>query len=135
MTGHRVLIITNDNLLRHETQNAARSMDVMVDFVLNSQLGMRFCELKIPHVVIIDERLHDDIFDALSKKLRKTDPNYTIIEIASESNLLEMAGWMSDSMTRISRDGARNQLTSILAMELAKMSWPPSICCQHGTIS
>ena len=53
--------------------------------------------------------------------MRKTDPNCTIIEIASESNVLEMAGWVSDSMTRISHDGLRKQLILILAMELAKV--------------
>ena len=121
MAGHRVLVITNDNLLRHEIQNAASSMGLVVDFVLDSRLGMRFCELDIPHMVIIDERLRDDIFDELSEELRKTDPNYPFIEIASESNVLEMAGWMSDSMTRISHDGLRNQLVPILAMELAKV--------------
>ena len=58
----------------------------------------------------------------MSVELRKIEPNYPFIEIASESNVLEMAGWMSDSMTRISRDGLRNQLAPILAMELAKVS-------------
>lgn len=121
MAGLRVLVITNDSQLRHEIQSAASSMGLVVDFVLDSQLGMRFCELDIPHMVIIDERLRDNIFDELSVELRKTDPNYPFIEIASESNVLEMAGWMSDSMTRISRDGLRNQLIPILAMELAKV--------------
>lgn len=121
MAGHRVLVITNDNLLRHEIQNAANSMGLVVDFVLDSRVGMRFCEFDVPHMVIIDERLRDDIFDELSEELRKTDPNYPFIEIASESNVLEMAGWMSDSMTRISHDGLRNQLIPILAMELAKV--------------
>ena len=121
MAGHRVLVITDDNLLRHEVQNAARSMGLVVDFVLDSRLGMRFCELDIPHMVIIDERLRDDIFEELRQELRKTDPNYPFIEIASKANVLEMAGWMSDSMTRISRDGLRSQLIPILAMELAKV--------------
>ena len=122
MAGHRLLVITNDTLLRHEIQNAARTMGLVVDFVLDSRHGVRFCEFDIPHMIIIDERVRDAVFDALSVELRKIDPNYPFIEIANESNVLEMAGWMSDSMTRISRDGLRNQLTPILAMELAKVS-------------
>lgn len=122
MAGHRLLVITNDTLLRHEIQNAARIMGLVVDFVLDSRHGVRFCEFDIPHMIIIDERVRDDVFDALSVELRKIDPNYPFIEIANESNVLEMAGWMSDSMTRISRDGLRTQLTPILAMELAKAS-------------
>lgn len=122
MAGHRVLVITNDHLLRHDIQSTARSMGLVVDFVLDSRQAVRFCELDLPHLVIIDERVRDALFDEMSADLRRTDPNYPFIEIASESNVLEMAGWMSDSMTRISRDGLRAQLTPILAMELAKVS-------------
>ena len=43
-------------------------------------------------MVIIDERVRDAIFDELSADLRRTAPNYLFIEIASESNLLEIAG-------------------------------------------
>lgn len=122
MAGHRVLVITNDNLLRLEIQSTAHALGLVVDFVLDSRQGVRFCELDIPHMVMIDERVRDADFDELRDDLRRTDPNYPFIEIASESNVLEMAGWMSDSMTRISRDGLRTQLTPILVMELAKVS-------------
>ena len=122
MAGHRLLVITNDNLLRLEIQNTAYNLGLVVDFVLDPRQGVRFCELDIPHLVMIDERVRDAVFEELRDDLRRTDPNYPFIEIASESNVLEMAGWMSDSMTRISRDGLRSQLIPILAMELAKVS-------------
>ncbi len=122
MAGHRVLIITNDHLLRLEMQNTARGLGLVLDFVLDSRQGVRFCELDLPHMIIIDERVRDAVFNELKADLCKTDPHYPFIEIASESNVLEMAGWMSDSMTRISRDGLRTQLTPVLAMELAKAS-------------
>ena len=122
MAGHRVLIITNDALLRHEIQNTARTMALTTDFVLDTRQAVRFCELDTPHMVIIDERVRDPVFDELCSDLRRMDANYPFIEIASESNVLEMAGWMSDSMTRLSRDSIRTQLGSILAMELAKVA-------------
>lgn len=122
MAGHRVLVITNDSMLRHEIQSTARTMGLVVDFVLDSRQAVRFCELDIPHMVIIDERLRDLIFDELSTDLRRTDPNYPFIEIAIDSNVLEMAGWMSNSITRVSRGSLRSQLTPILVMELAKVS-------------
>lgn len=121
MAGHRILIITNDDLLRHEIQNTARTMGLTTDFVLDSRQAVRFCELDPPHMVIIDERVRDPVFEELASDLRRTDANYPFIEIASASNVLEMAGWMSDSMTRLSRDSLRTQLGSILAMELAKV--------------
>ena len=121
MAGHRILIITNDDLIRHEVQSAARTMGLTTDFVLDSRQAVRFCELDPPHMVIIDERVRDPVFEELASDLRRTDANFPFIEIASASNVLEMAGWMSDSMTRVSRDGLRTQLGSILAMELAKV--------------
>lgn len=122
MAGHRILVITNDDLLRHEVTATARTMGLTADFVLESRQAVRFCELDPPHMIIIDERVRDDGFEELREDLRRTDPNYPFIEIASESNVLEMAGWMSDSMTRLSRDSLRTQLGSILAMELAKVA-------------
>ena len=121
MAGHRILIITNDDLIRHEVQSAARTMGLTTDFVLDSRQAVRFCELDPPHMVIIDERVRDPVFEELASDLRRVDANFPFIEIASASNVLEMAGWMSDSMTRVSRDGLRTQLGSILAMELAKV--------------
>lgn len=122
MAGHRVLVITHDSMLRNDIQDVTRRLGLVIDFVLDGRHGMRFCELDIPHMVIVDERARDPFFDELSEELHKTNPNFPLIEIARESNVLEMAGWMSDSMTRISRDSLRTHLASILAMELAKAS-------------
>jgi CheY-like chemotaxis protein len=122
MAGHRILIITNDDQIRHQVQSTARSMGLTTDFVLDSRQAVRFCEMDPPHMVIIDERVRDPVFEELAQDLRRTDGNYPFIEIASASNVLEMAGWMSDSMTRLSRDALRTQLGSILAMELAKVA-------------
>ena len=122
MAGHRLLVITNDELLRLEVTATARTMGLVIDFVMDSRQAERFCELDPPHMIIIDERVRDAAFDELCEDLRRTDPNFPFIEIASQSNVLEMAGWMSDSMTRLSRDSLRTQLGSILAMELAKVA-------------
>lgn len=121
MAGLRLLVITNDERLRMEVISVARDMSLMVDFAPTTAQGMRYCELDIPHMVMIDERVRDPIFDDLKRNLRRTDPNYPFVEIADASNTLEVAGWMSDSMTRLSRDALRSQLPSILALELAKV--------------
>ena len=121
MAGHRLLVITDDQQLRHEIRATARAMSLVIDFVANTALGVRFCELDRPHMLIIDEHVRDPIFDELRRDLRNTDPSFPFIEIASEPNTLEVAGWMSDSMTRVSRDSLRAQLPCILVMELAKV--------------
>lgn len=121
LAGHRLLVITGDDKLSAEIKMVARTLSLVVDVVPTTWQGVRFCELDTPHLVIIDERVRDHIFDELSADLKRTDPNYPFVEIANESNTLEIAGWMSDSITRLSRDALRAQLPSILALELAKV--------------
>ena len=121
LAGHRVLLITDDKKLRFDTELVCRAMGLVVDAALNTSQGVRICERDVPHLVIIDQRVRDHIFDELREDLRRTDPNFPFIEIATESNTLEMAGWMSDSMTRVSRDTLSTQLSPILVMELAKV--------------
>ena len=121
LAGHRVLLITDDKKLRFDTELVCRAMGLVVDAALNTSQGVRICERDVPHLVIIDQRVRDHIFDELREDLRRTDPNFPFIEIATESNTLEIAGWMSDSMTRVSRDTLSTQLSPILVMELAKV--------------
>ncbi len=121
LAGHRLLVISNDDKLFYDIKLICRSLGLVIDFVPSTSQGVRFCELDMPHMVIIDQRVRDHIFDELRDDLRKTDPNFPFVEIATESNTLEVAGWMSDSMTRLSRDSLRSQLASILVLELAKV--------------
>ncbi|MBC7610556.1 MAG: hypothetical protein H7228_13465 [Polaromonas sp.] len=121
LAGHRLLVISSDARLASDIRQVCRSLGLVVDFVPSTLQGVRFCELDVPHMIVIDERERDHIFDELRDDLRKTDPNFPFVEIANEANTLEVAGWMSDSMTRLSRDSLRSHLSSILVLELAKV--------------
>jgi len=121
LAGHRILIVSMDDALIATIKMICRSMSLMVDSVPSSVQAVRFCELDRPHLIIIDERLHDGHIDELRQDLHKIDPNFPFLEIAMASNTLEMASWMSDSMTRVSRDSLKSQLPSILVFELAKV--------------
>ena len=121
LAGHRLLVVTEDEKLRFDIKMIIRTMGLEVDFVSSTKQAVRFCELDLPHMIIIDERLRDHVFDELREDLVKSNPNFPFLEIAIESNTLEIAGWMSDSMARVSRDSLRSQLPSILALELAKI--------------
>ncbi|MCJ0764592.1 hypothetical protein [Variovorax terrae] len=122
LAGHRILLVSTDETLRTNIRQICRSMGLVMDSVPSSLQAVRFCELDKPHLIIIDERLHDRDLDELRKDLHKTDPNFPFLEIAIQSNTFEMASWMSNSMTRISRDSLRAQLPSILVLELAKVA-------------
>ena len=121
LAGYRVLLITDDKKLRFDIELICRAMGLVLDVALNTSQGVRFCERDVPHLIIIDQRVRDHIFDELREDLRRTVPNFPFIEIATESNTMAMAGWMSGSMTRVSRDALSTQLSPILVMELAKV--------------
>jgi len=121
LAGHRILIVSTDDALKSDIKMICRSMGLIVDSVPTSRQAVRFCELDVPHMIIIDERLHDETMDELREDLHKTDPNFPFLEIAVASNTLEMASWMSGSMTRVSKDALTSQLPSIMVFELAKV--------------
>ena len=120
MAGMRLLLISNDPLVRAEVDEAGRLLGLLVDKVPSVEQAQRYVKLGMPHLVIIDERLNDDSFIRLQNDITSTDPNLGFIEIADESNTFEISSWMSDSMTRVSRDVMRAQLPAVLTLELAR---------------
>jgi hypothetical protein len=122
LAGMRILLITGDEALRATVKLLCRTMGLVMDSVPTTRQAERFCELDRPHMILVDGRLRDERIDELRRELHLTDPNFPFVEIADESNTLEMASWMSDSMTRVSRDSLRAQLPTILVLELAKVA-------------
>ena len=120
MAGMRILLVSNDPLVRAEVDEAGRLLGLMVDKVPSTEQAQRYVKLGMPHLIVIDERLNDDAFERLQNNIRSTDPNFGFIEIADDSNTFEISSWMSDSMTRVSRDVMRAQLPSVLTLELAR---------------
>ncbi len=120
MAGMRILLITSDSLVRAEVEEAGRLLGLQVDRVPSVEQAQRYVKLGMPHLVIIDEQLNDDSFGRLQNDITSTNPNLGFIEIADESNTFEISSWMSDSITRVSRDVMRAQLPSVLMLELAR---------------
>ncbi len=120
MAGMRILLITSDSMVRAEVEEAGRLLGLQVDRVPSVEQAQRYVKLGMPHLVIIDEQLNDDSFGRLQNDITSTNPNLGFIEIADESNTFEISSWMSDSITRVSRDVMRAQLPSVLMLELAR---------------
>jgi len=120
MAGMRILLITCDSLARAEVEEAGRLLGLLVDTVPSVELAKRYVKLGMPHLIIVDEQLNDDSFGRLQVEITSTHPNLGFIEIADESNTFEISSWMSDSLTRVSRDVMRAQLPSVLTLELAR---------------
>lgn len=121
MAGARILLITNDARLQIEVRAICNGTGLVLDCVSNASQAVRFCEMESPTLVIIDEHMRDRIFEELHADLRNLDPNFPFVEVAAAANTLEMAGWTSESMSRLSKDVLQTHLATILAAELAKV--------------
>lgn len=121
LAGLRILLISNEPLARAEVAQACRLLGLTVDSVTTVLRGRRYMELDMPHLLIIDERLHDDEFDRLVDDIKNIQPNLGFLEIADDANTFEISSWMGDNMTRVSRDVLRAQLPSVLTLELARV--------------
>lgn len=121
LAGHRILLITNDDRMRMQVRAICDAMRLVMDVTPTCKQAIRYCELDKPDMIMIDEQLHDEQFDMLREDLLRYDVNFPCVEIASASNVVEVSSWMGDRMSRVSRDSLRDQLPSIIAMELAKV--------------
>lgn len=121
MAGTRILLITNDARLQGEILAICKRARLVLDCVSNASHAVRLCELDFPTLVIIDQNMRDRVFNELYLDLRNTDPNFPFIEIAATANTLEMAGWTSDSMSRLSQDALQTHLVTFVATELSKV--------------
>lgn len=120
LAGLRVLLISADPGVRKEVEEVCRWLGLRPDTVHTSQQAVQSIERDQPHMIIVDERVRDRIFNDLMQDIRRLDPNFGFLEIADAANTFEISSWMSDSMTRVSRDVLRAHLPSILTLELAK---------------
>jgi DNA-binding NtrC family response regulator len=120
LAGLRVLLISADSGVRKEVEEVCRWLGLRPDTVHNSRQAVQSIERDQPHMIIVDERVRDKIFNDLMQDIRRLDPNFGFLEIADAANTFEISSWMSDSMTRVSRDVLRAHLPSILTLELAK---------------
>ena len=99
---------------------ACNALGLRPDTVSDSEKAVRFTERDQPHMIIVDERLRDKVFDDLMQDIRRVDPNFGFLEVTDDADTFEVSSWMSDSMTRVSRNVLRQHLPSVLTLELAK---------------
>lgn len=120
LAGLRILLISKDVGVRGEVERACHALGLRTDTVSDSEKAVRYTEREQPHMIIVDERLRNDVFDDLMQDIRRLDPNFGFLEVTDGANTFEISSWMGDSITRVSRDALRQQLPSVLTLELAK---------------
>jgi hypothetical protein len=121
LAGYRVLVLSEDAALRNELRDATRHFGIMLDAAASVGQAVRYCEMELPHLIIFDERINDDLFEELRRDLLRQSGVFPFIEIATDANAFEVSGWSQDSHSRIGRDAIRTHLGQAMTMELAKI--------------
>ncbi len=121
IAGYRLLLLCSDPKVIFAVEQQVRRMGLVLDTVADSRKATQFCEMEVPHLLIVDERDKDPQFAELRGDLLRSNPSFPFVEIAQGNSVFEMSGWMEDSYSRVSQDTIRTQLVHVLTFELARV--------------
>lgn len=121
LAGLRVLLISADEDITWDVGLLCRQLKLVVDVVPDCRQAVRFCELATPDMVILDEAARDYVFDELRDDILRQNINFPCLEIVQASDVIELGTWHGGATSRVSRSELRNQLQTLLTMELAKV--------------
>lgn len=118
--GSRVLLVTDDPALQRDVSHVCQRMNLRLDTVPTTQRAARACTLSLPHVIVIDENLHDADFDHLHADLVQRHARFPVIEVAPDDGGFAVSSWDERSTSRVGRDAVRQRLPDAIALELGK---------------
>jgi hypothetical protein len=121
LAGHHVLLVTAQTETAWQVESVCRDMRLVLDVVPDCAQALRFCELEIPDMIILDEAVRSEIFEELRQKVLKENINFPCLEIVDQKNVVELGTWHEGATSRVSRADLKKQLQGMLAMELAKV--------------
>lgn len=120
MAGHQVLVLTDDYRLFIEVREVCQSLSLRCEHAPNVQVAERFCELEVPHLIVCEDILDDERYDALLSDLQRHSPGFPTIIVSADSHGFELSDWSGNSKSRVSRKELRDQLPSALTVELSR---------------
>ena len=122
LAGHHVLLVTTHRETTWQVGDVCRKMRLVLDEVRDCAQALRFCELEMPDMIVVDESGRDAAqFEALRQKMLRENINFPCLEIVEAANVVELGTWHDGASSRVSRAELRQQLQPLLAMELAKV--------------
>ncbi|GAB3645919.1 hypothetical protein [Ramlibacter alkalitolerans] len=121
LAGHHVLLVTRDHATAWELDLVCRKMRLVLDVVQDCSQAVRFCELELPDMIVLDEASRDSAFEDLRQHVLRENINFPCLEIVEAANVVELGTWHDGATSRVSRSELRPQLQALLAMELAKV--------------
>ena len=120
MAGHQVLVLTEDYRLFIEVREICRSLSLRCEHAPNAQVAERFCELEVPHLIVCEDVLDDERYNALLGDLQRHSPGFPTIIVSADSHGFELSDWTGSSKSRVSRKELRDQLPGALTVELSR---------------
>lgn len=121
LKGSHLLLITDDARLLRDVAKVCQRFQLKLDACPTTHQATRFCELSTPHLIVIDENLHDTEFDLLQADLVRHHVRFPVVEIAAKSEGYAVSSWDDSSASRVGRDAVVEQLPAVLTMELGKL--------------
>jgi len=120
--GASILLVTDDPRLQHEVGRVCQRLNLRLDASPTTRQATRFCELSTPHLIVIDEVLHDAEFDRLHADLVRHNTQVPVVEVAAADEGLAISSWDEGSTSRIGRQHIAQHLPAALALELSKLA-------------
>jgi hypothetical protein len=120
IAGHQVLLISPDYSFYRQVRDICKGLSLVCEQAPNVETAERMCEQRVPHLIMCDEALADERYDALLEDLERHSPGFPTIMVGEGDHGFELSGWSSSNKSRISRNQVLEQLPSALTIELSR---------------
>jgi hypothetical protein len=120
IAGHQVLLISSDYGFYRQVRDICKGLSLVCEQAPNVETAERMCEQRVPHLIMCDENLADERYDALLADLERHMPGFPTIMVGEGDHGFELSGWSSSNKSRISRNQVLEQLPSALTIELSR---------------
>ncbi|MBV8379556.1 MAG: hypothetical protein JO369_02150 [Paucibacter sp.] len=120
LAGSHVLIVSPRIELRRQIQAAVAHMGLIVDVVDTVADAVQFCAEGLPHGVLFEASLSDEVLGSLQPEVAVEVPDFCWVEVHDEERVTQLSTATPDGVARIARAHLTDALPSLLTFELSK---------------
>jgi hypothetical protein len=120
IAGHQVLVISNDYRMFVQIREICKSLSLRCEHAATVNDAERQCEQAVPHLIVCEEAMMDDDFNALLDDLQRHSPGFPTILVSDESYGFELSDWSGNNKSRVARNQIQEELPTALTIELSR---------------
>lgn len=120
IAGLQILLISADQTLASKVRDVCKMLSLRFEQAASVEKAERLCEQQVPHLIVCEEDLCDDRYDALLDDLQRHSPGFPTIIVSDQSHGFELSDWSGNSKSRVSRTEIAEQLPGALTIELTR---------------